>query len=59
VNDRRRGAPTSFRVVQLADPARWQATDVGSGAAVATRVVDGTLEVTTTVDRRDLVITPI
>ena len=59
VNDTRRGTPTSFRVLQLDDPSRWQVTDAATGATVETRVVDGALEVTTPVDRRDLVVAPV
>jgi hypothetical protein len=58
VNEARCGAPTSFRVVHLDDPARWRVTDVTTGPAVATTVTDGALVVTTTVERRDLVVAP-
>jgi hypothetical protein len=58
MNDQVAGRPTSFRVVHLDEPERWRVTDAASSVPVPCVVVDGGIEIQTTVDRRTLIVTP-
>jgi hypothetical protein len=52
------GQPTSFRVVNLDEPARWTVTSSVPGAAVDVSVCERGIEIRTTVDRHRLVVAP-
>jgi hypothetical protein len=43
---------------RLDEPGRWRVADARTGLDVDTTVVERGIEVTTTVDRHDLVVTP-
>jgi hypothetical protein len=58
VNDDLTGRPTAMRVVNLDEPNRWRVTDVETGEPVAIAVIDGGIEIHTTIDRYHWSISP-
>jgi Linalool dehydratase/isomerase len=58
VNDHVVGHPTTMRVINLVEPGRWRVTDDATGDPVETTVIERGIEIHTTIDRRQLTVTP-
>jgi hypothetical protein len=57
-NDDIIGRPTTMRVINLDEPSRWHVTDTATRAPVPSTVVDGGIEIHTTIDRHHMTVTP-
>jgi hypothetical protein len=59
VNESVVGRPTTFRVVNLDAPSHWVGRDAsGRGVTFSTKVIERGIEITTTIDRHQLTVTP-